>query len=256
MSKKQFYRLLAALYAAAFLLLALERATAWQGLRGCRQKELPLAAAQHNSLLDDRTWYSFGPGSLLSSDGDPQLVWQLGERVSGLRMTIRASKPVLGPQLYYTTAPGQGYDLARRLEPACSDPAAGVYEFWLPRAVYVDSLRLDPTEAAGAMMELEVLLNPPVAPRRLWPGAAALLAALAAPPLLALALREVLWALQAVPAPSAAQGQRLDATTESDAPKVPDGTAKTPPAAPAADVAAKADTAAKTKAVPAPSKRR
>ena len=74
--------------------------------------------------------------------------------------------------------------------------------------------------------------------------------------LLALALREVLWALQAVPAPSAARGQGTDATTESGAPKAPDTAAKTPPAAPAADVAAKADTAAKTKAVPAPQKRR
>lgn len=197
MSKKRFGRLMAVFYAAALLAALAVRTVGWLGLRQCRTADLEVTQAVQSSIRDDRTWATFGPGSLLSTDGDPQLLWTVEQPVSGLRMTVRSSKPIQDPELYYTTAPGQAFSAARRLTPIRSDPAAGVYEFQLPRAETVCCLRLDPTAAAGAFFQLQVQLNPPISAARWFcPTAAQLLALAAGPALLTLAVQELAAALK------------------------------------------------------------
>lgn len=203
MTERQFRRLLAALYALALLLMAGGRLAGWLALSRCAAVSLPVEDAEQSSLIDYRTWYSFGEGSLLSTDDDPQLIWQPEAMVSGLMMTIRSSKPVSGPELYYTTAPDQSFTALRRLTPSTSDPASGVYTFRLPRPTRVFQLRLDPTNAAGAFFEIKVLCNPPVSAAAWFAPTAAEVLALAFSPLLAaLAVREIGDMLFAVRRPS------------------------------------------------------
>ncbi len=197
MSRKAFLRLMAALYAVALAACLAVRTVGWCGLRRCEARPLEAALAEQVSIFDDRTWASFGPGSLLSTNGDAQLIWTLDAPVSGLQMTVRSSKPVMEPELYYTTAPRQDFSLERRLAPVKSDPVAGVYVFRLPRATQVHRLRLDPTSAGGAFFTLQVQLNPPVAVGEWFaPSAAELLALAFGPALAALAVREIGLALK------------------------------------------------------------
>lgn len=189
MKKKTFLRLLAILYAAAALLLGGSVVLRSLAARSAAPRELSVADAQLSSLLTDRTWAVWQSGSLLSSDTDPQLIWQINGPVRAVRVTLRSSLPVRDPEIYYTTAAGQGYSLSRRLVPSQSDPFSGSYTFVLPRTQNVVSLRLDPTSAAGAFLKVEpVELNPSVS---VAPEPAAVLAALFAPFLAALAVREI-----------------------------------------------------------------
>lgn len=193
MSKKRFCVLLAALYAAAVLLGGGALLGRSRQRAACVPAALSVTDAVYGSIRDDHPaqWMGYGPGSLVSTDNDPQLVWVVEQPVSGLQMTIRSSQPIQDPELYYTLAAGQGYVPEQKLKPVQSDPAQGVYVFQLPRAQWVYALRLDPTNAAGAFFELtEVTLNPPQASREPL-GAAQVLAVLVLPGLAALALREL-----------------------------------------------------------------
>ena len=193
MSKKKFVVLLAAFYAAAVLLGGLTLVGRARQRAACVSAPLSAAEAMYGSIMDDHPaqWMGYGPGSLVSTDNDPQLVWVVEQPVSGLQMTIRSSQPVQDPELYYTLAAGQDYVPEQKLKPVQSDPEAGVYVFRLPRAQWVYALRLDPTNAAGAFFELsEVTLNPPQTLRE-QVSPAGVLAVLVLPGLAALVLREL-----------------------------------------------------------------
>lgn len=124
-------------------------------------------AAQQMSMRDDYVvdWGDFQTGCLLTTDGDGYLVWTLDGPFRALYMRVRSNQPIKDPELYYTTAPGQTYELSRRLTPAWADAAQGEYLFYLPRTVQLHQLRLDATSAAAAFLIFdELTLNPALTP--------------------------------------------------------------------------------------------
>ena len=190
--KQKMLRVWAVVYAAALLAALLCTAVRQHGRAACVPQALPLAAAQLSSIRTDHPaqWANFGPGSLVATDGDPFLVWQVDGPVHSLQMQVRSSQPIRDPQVYYTTAPGQDWSGSRTLPLVESDPAAGVYRFALPKAVQVSALRLDPTSSAGAFFALEeITLNPP--PQGLPLTAGEVLALVLAPLLAVLAGQEL-----------------------------------------------------------------
>lgn len=205
MSKKGFVRLLAVLYVAAVLLCAAGQLLRIKGLAQAVPRSLSAQEAQFSSIRVDygAQWLDYTATDLLTTDNDAHLVWTVRETVSGLSVRIQASRPVGDVELYYTTAPEQEYSLERRLSPVHFDAARGEYTFRLPKAVWVESLRLDPTSAAGCFLKLEkILLNPPLTlQEKLLPAAPALLCAAFAPPLLAFAVREVLTLIKEIKYP-------------------------------------------------------
>lgn len=197
MTKKTFARLLALLYIGAALLWLGLGLTGWLSCRALEKdgtlttRELSVQQAEKVSLFDDRTWGSFREGSLLTTNTDAQLIWKIGAPVSGLTVTLRSSQPIKDLELYYTTAEGQDFSVKNRLTPVWSDPLAGSYRFELPDVPFVEQLRLDPTSAGGAFLEInDITLNEPLSPDTWFvPDAAQLLALLAGPALLAWAVR-------------------------------------------------------------------
>lgn len=200
MRKQMFRRLLAVLYGAAVLLLAVLLLVRGNALARCEERPLSVEDAWTDAIRTDyeADWLGFKTGDLLAQSTDPMLVWTLDEEVSGLRLCIRTSQPVREMELYYTTEPGQDYAVERCLRPVTGDAATGVYEFRFPKATYVHQLRLDPTGAAGSFMQFkELTLNPARgAAQYFLPTAAQLLAVLTAPLLAALAVREAVCALR------------------------------------------------------------
>ncbi len=196
MSKKHYWRSVAALFCLLVLGWSVLRTVGWLQIKNCKEEVLDTADARWVALLDDRTWESFGPDSLLTTDGDAQLIWTVDGLFTGLQMTVRASKPVTQPELYYTIAPGQDFSASRKLEPAMVDPAAGVYVFWMDKLQYVYDLRLDPTIEAGSFLQLSAVLNPSVSAADWFlPSPVQLLTLFAAPPLAVLAVDVlVIWA--------------------------------------------------------------
>ena len=194
MRKKSFWRLLAALYAAAVLLCAIGQLMWVSGMKDAEPQQLSVQDAVLSSIRTDygAQWLDYRPDDMLATDGDPQIIWTVEGMVSGLRVRLKTSQPVKDAALYYTTAPGQEFSLERRLDPMYYDAQTGAYLFRLPKAVYVHTLRLDPTGAAGSFIQAEeILLNPPLtAEERYLPAVGWLLTALFAPPLLTVALRE------------------------------------------------------------------
>lgn len=205
MNKKCFVRLLAALYAAAILLCAAGQLLRVKGMEQAIPRSLSVQEAQLSSIRTDygAQWLDYTATDILTTDNDARLIWTVREKVSGLSVCIQASRPVGDVELYYTTAPGQEYSLERRLNPVHFDAERGEYTFRLPKAVRVESLRLDPTSTAGCFLKLEgILLNPPLSLReKLLPAAPALLCAAFAPPLLAFAVREVLTLIREIKYP-------------------------------------------------------
>ncbi len=195
MRKKHFVRLLMILYAAALLGCALERLVWNAGMEKTRQKMLDPAQAELISIRTDYgvEWMNYTAEDMLATDNDPQLIWLVEDMVGGLRVRIRASRPVEDVELYCTTSPGEACTLENRLTPVAYDAAQESWLFRLPQAQYVHSLRLDPTSTAGSFLLVEdVELNPlPTLRERLLPPVQVLLTAAAVPPLLALAVREI-----------------------------------------------------------------
>ncbi|MBQ8610425.1 MAG: hypothetical protein IJ412_01825 [Oscillospiraceae bacterium] len=205
MSKKGFVRLLAALYAAAVLLCAAGQLLWVKGMTQAEPRSLSVQEAQLSSIRTDygAKWLDYTATDILTTDNDARLVWTVREKVSGLRVCIQASRPVDDVELYYTTAPGQEYSLERRLSPVHFDAERGEYTFRLPKAVRVESLRLDPTSTAGCFLKLkEIHLNPPLTLReKLLPAAPELLCVAFAPPLMAFAVRELLTMIREIKYP-------------------------------------------------------
>lgn len=195
MRKQRFLRVLLTLYAVAAVTLAVVLVLRGNALVRCEEKPLTPEEAWTDAVLDDYEvdWIGFHTGDLLAQSTDPMFVWTLDETVRGLSFCIRTSQPVRDMELYYTTQPGQDYAVERRLTPAACDPQSGYYEFRFPQATHVHQLRLDPTSAAGSFMQFRAMtLNPAWGTARYYsPTAAQLLAFAAAPPLCALALREL-----------------------------------------------------------------
>lgn len=200
MRKTVFRRLLSVLYGAAALLLTAVLAVRGSALARCEEKTLRIEDAWTDAILNDYEvdWIGFETGDLLAQSTDPMLVWTLDEPVRGLRLCIRTSQPIREMELYYTTQPGQDYTVERCLRPTAGDALTGVYEFSFPKATHVYQLRLDPTGAAGSFMQFaELTLNPARDTVQYYlPTAAQLLALLTAPPLTALAAREIVCVLR------------------------------------------------------------
>ncbi len=193
MSKKQFARVVAILYLAALLAAAGLCGVRAKARKTCTEQTLTAADAQWSSIRDNHpvAWAGYDAESLVTTDTDGYLVWNIDGPVSGLRMRVRSSQPIRDPALYYTTAEGQDYQSGKTFALVESIPEQGVYVFALPGATKVHQLRLDPTSSAGAFFELEeVTLNPAGLKNGLqtseW------LFVLVAPLLAALALQEVI----------------------------------------------------------------
>lgn len=192
MKNKKFVRLVAILYALAFCVgVGLIGFRAWSS-KACTEQQLSVQEAQWSSVIDNHpvSWAGYDAESLVTTDSDPYLVWQVNGAVRGLRMQIRSSQPIRDPMLYYTTAENQPWDASRTIPLAECDPEQGIYTFALPGSISVHALRLDPTSSAGAFFELdEVTLNPTASAFALTTGE--LLMLLAAPLLAALLVQEV-----------------------------------------------------------------
>ncbi len=188
MSKRSFIRCWALLLSLGLVLFGVLRCAGWSALAECESRPLPWQDARLEALLTDRTWGSFEEGCLVTTDGDAHLVWTVDGTVAQLCMTLRSSRPVSRPELYYTTEPGQEFSLEHRLDPTWADPAAGVYIFRFACPVQVHQLRLDPTTAAGAFLELDAALQVPgTAVQWFVPSVPWVLGLAALPPLLTLA---------------------------------------------------------------------
>lgn len=191
MKNKRFVRLLAALYALALVAgIGLLGVRIWSR-KGCAEQTLAVQDAQWNSIINNHpvAWAGYDAESLVTTDGDPYLVWQIDRKVCGLRVQIRSSQPVRDPMVYYTTT-DQPWSASQTIPLVESDPEQGIYTFALPGSVSVHTLRLDPTSCAGAFVELDaVTLNPSVHPFGLKAGE--LLMLFAMPLLAALFVQEI-----------------------------------------------------------------
>ena len=196
MKKKTFFRLLAVCYAMAVLGWLVCAALYAGRAAKCTERQLSVTEAETEALIEPipgrNEWELYADGALITTDGDAHLVWTVDGTVTGLRMQLRSSLPVYGSELFYTTAAEQEISDSHRLTPRSCDAENGVYEFRFPGPTYVYRLRLDPTGAGGAFVELrEVLLNPQRGTAEwMLPDAAQLTALLAAPMLAALGVRE------------------------------------------------------------------
>lgn len=163
MNRKQLARLLAAFYLVAVLLGVGLCGTRLWGRKACTTQPLAVDEAQWSSIMDHHpvAWAGYDAESLVSTDNDPYLVWQIDGSVCGLEMQIRSSQPIRDPQVYYTTQDGEDWSSGRTLPLVEADPTQGIYRFALPQGKKVHSLRLDPTSSAGAFFELDhITLNP------------------------------------------------------------------------------------------------
>lgn len=193
MNRKQLARLLAACYLVAAVLGVCLGLTRLWGRKACTTQTLTVNEAQWSSMMDHHpvAWAGYDSESLVSTDNDPYLVWQVNGPVRGLEMQIRSSQPIRDPQVYYTTQEGQDWSADRTLPLVQADPAQGIYRFALPRGKKVCNLRLDPTSSAGAFFELDsITLNPADAGMPLTAGEGFLLLIL--PFFAALTIQEVL----------------------------------------------------------------
>ena len=196
MKRNAFLRLLAALYAAAVLGWLICAAVSAGRAGSCTERRLSVADAELEALIEPtpgrNEWALYADGALITTDTDAGLSWTVDGMVTGLRMQLRSSQPVSGSELFYTTAAGQEISDDRRLTPLHCDTENGVYEFRFARPTYVYRLRLDPTEAGGAFLQLREILLDPQRGAAAWllPDAAQLSALLLAPALAALAVRE------------------------------------------------------------------
>lgn len=191
MKNKMFVRLLAALYALAFVAgVGLLGFRVWSS-KGCTEQNLAVKDAQWNSIIDNHpvAWAGYDAESLVTTDSDPYLVWQVDSKVRSLRVQIRSSQPVRDPMVYYTTTE-QPWSASQTIPLVESDPEQGIFTFALPGGISVHTLRLDPTSCAGAFVELDaVTLNPSV--RTFGLTAGELLMLLVLPLLAALTVQEI-----------------------------------------------------------------
>ena len=201
MSEKKLLRALAAAWAAglavwlAFGCARLAR-NAWYEAKGLAgQRTLTLAdldpvGLQPYDAGEEGPW-------LISTDGDPQLLWQGEAYLDAVWLFAEHRSPTQAVMLYWKT-PGQT-DFSPRQSVYGAEDAPGVYVFELG-GVLVSELRIDPDSLGGVVTRLDgVALNPRSGPLQYFiPDAGEALALAAGPPAALAALRLCQCAVAAV----------------------------------------------------------
>lgn len=124
---------------------------------------------------EEGPWY-------ISTDGDPQLLWQGEAYLNTVWLFVEHESPPQAVMLYWKT-PGQT-DFSPRQSVYGVETAPGVYSFGLG-GVKVSEVRIDPDSQGGVVTRFDgVVFNPDLSPLEFFlPGAGEAMLLLFAPPL-------------------------------------------------------------------------
>ncbi len=115
------------------------------------------------SMLNEEN--NYGSYDLISTDGDPQMVYRPGDAFYATNFGFRyedTNRPGGAMTLYYTTSPGEEFSEAKRLWAEKSSTGAWIFDL-SGRKYY--ALRFDPDTTGGILWrDWEITLNEPVPP--------------------------------------------------------------------------------------------